>query len=82
MQVQQINRMRGMLEDELAQKQRDMASSTKQSNVMLKQQFFDKNRADHDNFVNEEIVDYDNQTQIRVVPSYFNPLPDAVYQPK
>jgi hypothetical protein len=52
--------MRGMLEDELAAKQRDMATSTKQSNIQLKQEFKNKNSADRTTFVNDEVSDYAN----------------------
>ena len=73
-QVQQITRMRAMLEEELARKQREMATSTKNSNIMLKQEFKDKQRADQSNIHRAEDDDFAHQTQIRVVDPYQNPL--------
>ena len=66
--------MRAMLEEELARKQREMATSTKNSNIMLKQEFKDKQRADQANIHRAEDDDFAHQTQIRVVDPYQNPL--------
>ena len=74
MQVQQITRMRAMLEEELARKQREMATSTKVANIQLKQEFKDKQRSDLSTIHKEEDDDYARQTQIRIVDSYQNPL--------
>ena len=74
MQVQQITRMRAMLEEELARKQREMATSTKVANIQLKQEFKDKQRNDLATVHKEEDDDYARQTQIRIVDPYQNPL--------
>ena len=76
MQVQQITRMRAMLEEELARKQREMQTSTKNANINLNREFKDKNRANQNAIHQAEDQDYEHQTQIRIVPPYFNPLQD------
>ena len=74
MQVQQITRMRAMLEEELARKQREMATSTKLANVQLKQEFKDNQRNEIATKFKEEDDDYARQTQIRIVDPYQNPI--------
>ena len=73
-QVQQITRMRAMLEEELARKQREMATSTKIANIQLKQSFKDNQRADLARTHQDEDEDFGHQTRIRIVDPYQNPL--------
>ena len=74
MQVQQITRMRAMLEEGLARKQREMATSPKIANVKLKQEFKDNQRNELSKKFKEKDDDYARQTQIRIVDPYQNPL--------
>ena len=66
--------MRAMLEEELARKQREMATSTKNSNIMLKQESKDKGRQDLANLHKAEDDDYMHQTNVRIRDPYQNPL--------
>lgn len=77
MQTAQITRMRAMLEEELARKQREMNMSTRNANTMQNREFKDKNRANLNTIHKEEDDDYAHQTQVRIVDPYFNPLPDS-----
>lgn len=73
-QTLQMNRMRGLLEDDLRSKQRTMQSSTKDVNLQLSQEKRDRERMERDIKLQEEREDLDRQGAIRQVPPYINPL--------
>ena len=66
--------MRAMLEEELARKQREMQTATKNANIGLNRQFKDNNRANQNAIWQAENEDYSHQTNIRIVDPYQNPL--------
>lgn len=73
-QTSQINRMRGLLEDDLRGKQRTMQTSTKDVNLQLSQEKRDRERMEREMKLQEEREDLDRQAMIRKVPPYINPL--------
>jgi hypothetical protein len=73
-QTLQMNRMRGLLEDDLRGKQRTMQTSTKDVNLQLSQEKRDRERMERELKLQEERDDLDRQAVIRQVPSYSNPL--------
>lgn len=73
-QTMQITRMRGLLEDELSQKQRMMQESTRDENLLLARQKKERENLERQLKVHEENDDLQTQGRIRQVPSYINPL--------
>mmetsp|Transcript_15890 Transcript_15890/g.29105 ORF Transcript_15890/g.29105 Transcript_15890/m.29105 type:complete len:146 (+) Transcript_15890:476-913(+) len=73
-QTHQINRMRGLLEDDLRRKQRMMQASTKEVNLQLSQEKRDKERMEREMKLKEEQEDLDRQARIRQVTPFANPL--------
>ncbi|OMJ83843.1 hypothetical protein SteCoe_15142 [Stentor coeruleus] len=73
-QTQQANRMRGLLEDELERKKREMQASTRDSNIMLNREKKDREDLEKQIKLRSEDDELSHQTQIRIVPPYSNPL--------
>lgn len=73
-QTQQASRMRGLLEDELEAKKRNMQASTKDANLQLSRDKKDKERYERHQKLREEDQDLVEQATIRQVPAYVNPL--------
>ena len=51
-----------------------MATSTKSTNIMMKQEGKNKNQAQWNSVIKAENEDNMHQTNIRVIPPYYNPL--------
>lgn len=73
-QTQQANRMRGLLEDELERKKREMQASTRDSNIMLNREKKDRDDFERQVKLRDEDDELGHQTKIRIVPPYNNPL--------
>ena len=73
-QIAQCDRMRGMLEDQIAQKIRKLEEETRDTNVELNRQRKQQEREERRRKLDEERCDYQHQTTIRTVPAYVNPF--------
>jgi len=73
-QTEQINRMRGVLEEDLKRKQRTMQEATRDANLQLLREKKERERQERESKLKEEQEDLMEQTRIRQVPNYINPL--------
>ncbi|OMJ69192.1 hypothetical protein SteCoe_33149 [Stentor coeruleus] len=73
-QTLQANRMRGLLEDELERKKREMQASTRDSNIDLSREKKNREAQERQNKLQDEDMELSHQANIRVVPPYNNPL--------
>lgn len=73
-QAAQADRMRGMLEDQLEQKIKQMQVATRDANIELKKQRQTRERFDRSQYLQEEESELSHQMRIRQVDAYDNPL--------
>lgn len=73
-QTEHINRMRGVLEDDLKRKQRTMQEATRDANLQLLREKKERERLERETKLKEEREDLMDQTRIRQTPNYINPL--------
>lgn len=73
-QTLQANRMRGLLEDELERKKREMQASTRDTNIDLNREKKNRESQERQIKLQDEDMELSHQTNIRVVPPYNNPL--------
>jgi hypothetical protein len=73
-QTLQANRMRGLLEDELERKKREMQASTRDTNIDLNREKKNRETQERQVKLQDEDMELSHQTNIRVVPPYNNPL--------